>query len=703
MRNIKLKSMKTKSKETKSMKTRSMKAKGTKTKGIKTKSIKTKITLVITLICVCLGAGIGFYSIIQSSNTITENTTNQMTILAKQVGKTVENALDSDFSYLEGIVTDPLISSVDAVKVEQKEFLMSLVTGRGAKEIGVADKNGRTLTSDMKTYADISDADYFKTAMSGKRSVSDPFEDPANPGSMIMQIAVPIYSNGMIVGVLYMTHDGGYLSSITNQILFGETGTAYMINSEGTNIAHFDMDRVMNQQNAITQNASDAASASLINALQTVLQNGNGYSVYEYEGVKKCIGYSNISEYNWHVIVSASYDEMYAGTENIKSGVTIITLAAIVIFSILGFFITGNLIAPVIRVKEELERIAEGDFSKEIPVKLIRKKDETGVLARALKKTQDSLKEALDKVNNQAERVMSYANEQSVNVKALLENVENVSATTEELSASSEETAASTAQMTTAANEAQKAVENIAGRAQDGARTAAEISDRANELQNSSMESQKNATEMYHQSLKTLQQAIEESKKVEEINQLSNAILSITSQTNLLALNASIEAARAGEAGRGFAVVATEIGKLADDSQQSVNQIMEVTEDVIRSVENLSRCATDILKFLDEIVMADYDKMVNTGKQYKGDAEHVNEMVSDLSATAQELFAMISNIVTAMGEVAMATEESATGATTIAQSNSEIAQKTEEVSTLAKGTMESTEELKSAVSVFKLG
>lgn len=667
------------------------------------KSIKTKITLVITLICVCLGIGIGIYSIIESSNTITENTQNQMMVLAKQVGNTVEESLDSDFAYLEGIATNPMVCSSDVDKVEQKEYLQSLAAERGAKDIGVADLNGQTLTGDMQTYADISGREYFKTAMEGKRAASDPIEDSTNPGVMIMQTAVPVYSDGAIIGVLYMLHDGTYLSSITNQVSFGETGTAYMINSEGTNIAHPDANKVLNQENAIKQGASNAASASLVNTLKTVLQGGNGYSVYEYEGVKKCVGYSDVPDYNWHVVVSAAYNEMYAGTENIKTGVTIITLVAIAIFSALGFFITGNLIAPVIGVKEELERIAGGDFSKEIPTKLIKKKDETGVLAKALKKTQDSLKEALEKVNGQAERVMSYANEQGGNVKALLENVENVSATTEELSASAEETAASTAQMTTAANEAQKAVENIAGRAQDGARTAAEINDRANELQNSSMESQKNATEMYRQSLKTLQQAIEESKKVDEINQLSNAILSITSQTNLLALNASIEAARAGEAGKGFAVVATEIGKLADDSQQSVNQIKEVTEDVIHSVENLNRCATDILTFLDEIVMADYEKMVNTGKQYKGDAEQVNEMVSDLSATSQELFAMISNIVTAMGEVATATEESATGATTIAESNSDIAQKTEEVSTLAKGTMESAEELKNAISVFKLG
>ncbi len=171
-----------------------------------------------------------------------------------------------------------------------------------------------------------------------------------------------------------------------------------------------------------------------------------------------------------------------------------------------------------------------------------------------------------------------------------------------------------------------------------------------------------------------LRKAIEDSKAVEKISVLSNAILDITEQTNLLALNAAIEAARAGEAGRGFSVVSDEIRKLADVSKTTANEIQNIAKAVISSVDNLSQSAEKVLDFIDKQVIKDYEMLVNTGEQYSNDADTVDNLVTDFSATSQQLLASIQNVMVAINEITTATNEGATGATNIASNTTNVAE-----------------------------
>ena len=668
------------------------------------KSIKGKIGLAIAAICVVMGCALGFFSIYSSNTTIRELSEAELVKLSEQAAETISASIDTQFAYLEGMASNKLVNSANANVLTRKKFLLQQAEGlENVKDIGFADLEGTSLAADCTTLDHIEETSYFKEALNGARAISDPMKDTVDTGAMVIHFAVPVYDEeGTEVGVLFMTSDASFLSNITNQIKFGETEAAYMINDKGVCVASEDYTKVLTKENTIEDYSADASYQGMIASMTEAVAGEAGYTDYTLNGIRECIGYAEVSGTDWHVLVGIPFNELYAGRVTLQNGIFLIAVIMIILASVVGLVLASRLVKPIIGVEKELERIADGDLSEPIPDALLKIKDETGSLAKALDKMQNSLREAISGVNTQSEYVVSFANDQGMHVKALKANMENVSATTQELSASAEETAASTEEMTAASAEAQSAVDNIAVRAQEGARAAEEISRRAKELENSSMESQRVATDMYQQSMTMLEQAIEDSRKVDEINKLSNAILSITSQTNLLALNASIEAARAGEAGRGFAVVATEIGKLAEDSQQSVNQIKSVTVDVISSVENLSDCAQKILKFVDEIVMTDYEKMVESGRQYNEDAVKINEIVSDLSATTEELHATITNIVTALNEVATATEESASGTTNIAESSSDIAVKTEKVAELAGDTISCTNKLAEAISAFKL-
>ena len=158
----------------------------------------------------------------------------------------------------------------------------------------------------------------------------------------------------------------------------------------------------------------------------------------------------------------------------------------------------------------------------------------------------------------------------------------------------------------------------------------------------------------------------------QQLEVLSSAIMEITNQTNLLALNVSIEAARAGEAGKGFAVVATEIGGLADQSKQTVAQIQKVTEEVTSSVAQLSSDAEQLLTFVGNDVVASYDMFDEAADAYNQDAGKIDALISDFSATSEELLASIDGVLDAMEGIATATNEGAKGTTDIAQKTVEV-------------------------------
>lgn len=666
-------------------------------------SIKTKVIFLIVFVTLVLGLSIGLYSILVSHNGFVNNTESEMQILAEQVASTAGRALDADFMYLEAVAKHPLVCDPNADKIEQKKYLLELAKEHGVKDMGVADKEGKTLTDDLQTVADVSGRGYFINAIAGKRSASDPLEDSTKPGVMIMLMSVPIYNNGEIVGVLYQLGDGAYLSNITNTVKFGETGSAYMINSEGTNIAHQDESKVISQENAIKMFADKPEFKGLINTLNVIIKGGSGYQEYTYEGMSKCVGYAEVpGDFGWHVVVSASHDEKFSAYKKIKDGVFVFVVVGVFIFSAIGYFFAASMLSPIKDVVRELETLSKGDLSSEIPSKLLNKKDEMGELARSLKSTQQDLRATMNDVVSNSERVVSYTQNQAEKALSLMDNVSNVSASSEQISASTEEVSASAENMTSSADDVQVSVERIAKKAQEGADKAAEISVRARDLQVASRRSRDEADKVCNESVTVLEKAIEDAKRVEEINQLSNAILSIASQTNLLALNASIEAARAGEAGRGFAVVATEIGNLADDSQKSANQIMSITQDVISSVNHLSDCAKDILGFVQDTVMKDYDSMVETGEMYNDDAQNIHEIVSNMSSTTKTLLDTISNMTQMFQQVSTAANEAAQGTSSIAESNTDIAMETREIADLTEETKTAAVELKMVVEKFKI-
>ena len=199
------------------------------------------------------------------------------------------------------------------------------------------------------------------------------------------------------------------------------------------------------------------------------------------------------------------------------------------------------------------------------------------------------------------------------------------------------------------------------------------IKGKAQDIRKDAMTSKENTIQMIGKNRERLENAVENSRNVDKINELTNDILGISNQTNLLALNASIEAARAGEAGRGFAVVADEIRQLAERSKSTANRIQEISLLVTESVEELSVNANGMLWFIDGTVLSDYDKLVNVANNYYDDADKLDAMMMVLDDKALEVEDTIREMNESIDGINIAIDENVRGVSMVADSASNLA------------------------------
>lgn len=310
-----------------------------------------------------------------------------------------------------------------------------------------------------------------------------------------------------------------------------------------------------------------------------------------------------------------------------------------------------------------------GDLTERIQIK---SKDEIGQLVVGINGFMEQLQKLMKKMQEESAKMILSADEVTGQVDESNKSAMSVSAATQEMAASMEEISATLEQISHGSAEILKKVQSMDQSAQAGSENMLNIRNRARDLKDEAEESKKSAIDVFHEVGASLQQAVGESKSVEQINALTGNILEIASQTNLLALNASIEAARAGEAGKGFAVVADEIRVLADNSREIASNIQKISELVTAAVNKLASEASKMLEFVNSDVVQDYDKFVNIIVQYEQDADEMNGILTGFADQVADVTNTMEHMNQGIGDITVTVEESAKAVTGVAEDASQM-------------------------------
>lgn len=300
----------------------------------------------------------------------------------------------------------------------------------------------------------------------------------------------------------------------------------------------------------------------------------------------------------------------------------------------------------------------KGDLSDRIAVA---GKDEIGIIGDSVNSFIETLQSVMKRITVSSLDMNQIIDEVEKGVNLADDNARDISAVMEELSASMSDVSGSVGGIGQLLAEIGNSIVELSSGAEEMLAYTGEMEQSANGLKANAIQNKNEASEMATEIITKLQQAMEESKQVEQIRDLTNDILSIASQTNLLALNASIEAARAGELGKGFAVVATEISHLADSSRESATHIQQINNLVIATVHDLTDQANRLINYIQETILPDYDHFVDAGVQYNRDANHVNRIVHRFHVMSDELSRQSERVQQYADSIALSVRESSEG------------------------------------------
>ena len=403
--------------------------------------------------------------------------------------------------------------------------------------------------------------------------------------------------------------------------------------------------------------------------------------------------------------VNKKAEATFASTVKNIQMMTLILTAVFVLAVVVGIiFIVGTVSSPANRASKQLETIIsdikndKGDLTARLDVTT---KDEIGVLSGGINEFIENLQNIMKKIGEESEKMQTSIETMNRNVSSSDDDITGLSAVMEELSASMIEATNMIHQVDEGIEEVNESVSNMNDETDRGSNLVLEIKGRANTVKNDAITRKDRILKIVDTRKAELETAIEESKKVNEINGLTGDILDIASQTNLLALNASIEAARAGEAGRGFAVVAEEISKLAGNSQETANMIQSISDQVISAVESLMSSANQLIEFLSQDIIEDYKKFEGVADNYYTDAENMDRIFEAYRDGMSTLDRSVTEMTSSLKSISSATEESSKAITSAAENTGDLVSSIQSIKNEAEENLAISGSLQGEVQRFK--
>ena len=547
----------------------------------------------------------------------------------------------------EKVLAEGTVKSIAAGRTTETEFIQSVVDAhaKGREELlnlycGTNDSRFIWSNREIEMPADYDPVErgwYQQAAEAGTVIVTDPYCD-ALTGQMCTTIAAPVLIDNELAGVIGLDVTLETVTELTGSINYEEGVYGFLLDSIGQYVAH--------ENKEYEPTAETTVLASNIIPELGELITGSGRDIKklkDYDGSTCYFALTEIGGCGWKLGVVVPAANV---TGSLVTMIVIAVVTALVIIAFVAVFMTGligRMLAPV----QMLKQFASGDFSENAVIETsIPKeyKNETEQISKATVEVKQQIREIILNTKQEAENIGAIAEGTSATMTVLNKDISDITDSADFVMKQIVTARELAESMKNSGQKLGTAIENVAGKAGEAAGQSNDITQRAGDHYKAANRSAEEAIFLYQETKTDLEQAIEDSQKVGEINALTEEILSISSQTNLLALNASIEASRAGEAGRGFAVVADEIRELADNSRKAVDKIRQVTEGVVENVAFLSESSEKLLAFMSGKVMEDYQGMTELAQMYEKDAAFFSGISIDLGAASQEMNADMTEI-----------------------------------------------------------
>lgn len=497
----------------------------------------------------------------------------------------------------------------------------------------------------------------------------DPYLN-ANINVYMISYVVPLYENGTSVGILGMDIDFGQLTALADNAVAFDSGYSFIVSSGGNVLYHKEI--------ASGTDLAEYNGGELSSVKDFVMDSSNqGKTLqYSYNAKDKYLSYVELGN-GMKLVLTAPVEEIKADANALSVQILLFLAMGFVVAIVLGVLIGSTIAKPIKRITEIIKQTSELNFHRALDIdKLTKKKDETGIMAKAVNEMRSVLRELVGNMESVKDGLLGNMKRLDDVMRENNSISEDNSATTQELAAGMEETSASATMIVSNIDAIQTNAEGIRRLSEWEQQESKAIMARARELSDNTRVSSDKAMAIFEDMRNRTAEAIEKSKVVAKINELTDDIRDISSQTNLLALNANIEAARAGDAGRGFAVVATEIGALANQTFQTVDGINEIVKDVNEAVHNMTDCIEVIMNFLEDTVVADYGAFGQVGERYEKDAASFAQSMQQIYSEISELNKKITEIADTIDGVNRTITESADGVNLIAEKSGDAVKKT---------------------------
>lgn len=611
--------------------------------------LSTKISIVFSLTIIILVYIIGteacLYSYSSTISLVEKNSRSSAKTTARDIEALLQNykniakASGSDITLIGNVPNE-----VRVKKVEQLAKQYGFTSGNLLNKKGVSIKDG----------TDFSDRDYVKAALNGKTNISDVTLSKYT-NTYGISIAAPLISSGRIIGVVYYRADVDFMNDIVKHISVGQGSYAYILDENNNVIAHKNEKYIMN----------DKYKEMIPKDIKNCISSQNGSMTCSYGGDKYICGYSKIDKTaNWRVVIASPESAYNSDILRFVKKLVISDIIALIVAIIVALIIARVISRPIVRVKNLLSALAQGDLS--VQLNDTKNKDELGILQNSAVSLNRMLSDMLTQSGDVLSKMAAYDltsedmreypgkfNElaASINsIKAILSNmilnIQNSSVNVDGGSKQLAEAASMLSEGTMAqASSLQKLVtdvENVAQNINANSDKTIFVNESLGNLDSEIKDGNQKVQE-----LSNVVRTVEEMS--EDIKKIVNTIDGIAFQTNILALNASVEAARAGESGRGFAVVAQEIGTLATKSSDASKKTAELIEKCIKGIESakeyaditsdsLAKIVSDsnnIANAFDEMSKANEIQAKNAN-DIRNEIENISQVVQSNTATAQQ-------------------------------------------------------------------